>query len=62
LNDRKLLKAVVEMKMDKKQQILIRIEKLQQTRDYADEVESARLTKIIEKLQRELDECTTQPA
>jgi hypothetical protein len=34
----------------KKQQILGQIEKLQQTRDYADEVESDRLTKVIERL------------
>jgi len=40
----------------RKQQILVRIEKLQQTRDYADEVESARLTKVIGRLLRELDE------
>jgi hypothetical protein len=39
----------------KKQQILIRIEKLQQTRDYADEVESAKLTKKIAELFEELD-------
>lgn len=42
--------------MDKKQQILIRIEKLQQTRDYADEVESVRLTEIIEGLQQEYEQ------
>jgi hypothetical protein len=38
----------------KKQQILIRIEKLQQTRDYADEVESAKLTRKINELFEEL--------
>jgi hypothetical protein len=40
--------------MDKKQQILIRIRKLQETRDYADEVESAKLTKKINELFEEL--------
>ena len=34
---------------------LFRIEKLQQARDYADEVESARLTQAIARLQYEHD-------
>ena len=38
-----------------KEEILTRIEKLQQTRDYADEVESARLTQAIKGLQNEHD-------
>lgn len=38
-----------------KEEILTRIEKLQQTRDYADEVESVRLTQAIKRLQNEHD-------
>jgi hypothetical protein len=36
--------------MTKKEMLLIRIEKLQQTRDYADEVESRRLIAEIQRL------------
>jgi hypothetical protein len=39
----------------RKQQILIRISKLQETRNYADEMESKRLTNLIEKLMQEYE-------
>jgi len=41
--------------MTKSDQLLTRIEKLQQTRDYADEVESRRITAEIKRLLELLD-------
>jgi len=41
--------------MDKKEQTLVKIEKLQETRNYASPEERARLTKEIKRLLEELE-------